>query len=193
MELPPTPEPAPTKPSTLARAIRNPLVTAVVALVVGIGIGAASAGGNPGKTAAAATPSATMQTTSPPTVAPTSSTSSAPAPAIPDPKATYTHSCDYLLGDFTESASGFRFIGSAKIKNTGNIGIVVTVTATWGQLGTAPIKVVKTARVPVNGSKTVQMTKVATSNQIDLQQAGNIGGQGCNVKVSISDEFGSVS
>jgi len=168
---------------------RNPLVTATVALVVGIGIGSASASGS-NKQGAAASPNSPAVTTSPPTIPPTStSTSSAPAPVAPDPKASYTKSCDYLLGDFSESMSGFRFVANAKIRKTGNVGIVVEVTATWGQLGTAPIKVVKTTKIAVGSSKTVQITKVATSNQIDLQQAGG-SGQGCNVKATISDTFG---
>ena len=55
-----------------------------------------------------------------------------PPPPDPKPDAKYSHSCDYLLGNFQDySPQGFRFIAEARLNNTGNVGVVVKVTASW--------------------------------------------------------------
>lgn len=113
----------------------------------------------------------------------------ASAAAAPNADGEFSSTCDYVLGDFTESASGFRFVADAELQNTGNIGIVVRVMATWKQAGGVPIKVVKTAKVPVNRSKHVGITRVASQDEIDLHQATD---QGCKVKATIVDTFGEV-
>ena len=107
--------------------------------------------------------------------------------APPDPKASYSQVCDYLLGDFTESSSGFRFVADAHIKNAGNVGIEVDVTASWDQIGGAPFKATKTVRIPYGGKKKVSFTRVATQDQIDRHQSTNAH---CRVKARIVETFG---
>lgn len=83
-----------------------------------------------------------------PTYSPSSSTYEPPAPD-PKPDARYSHSCDYLLGNFQDySPNGFRFIAEARLNNTGNVGAVVEVTAHWDQVGTHPITMTKTVKLP---------------------------------------------
>ena len=91
-----------------------------------------------------------------------------------------------MLGNFTATAQGYRFIAGTKIKNTGNVGLVADVTVSWDQLGRGPLKEVREVKVPYGRSKNVQFTKIATGDQIDLHQS--VGGlKNCRVKVSIVD------
>lgn len=115
-----------------------------------------------------------------------------PPPPAPDPKADYSHTCDYLLGDFSESPTGYRFVADAKIENTGNIGVEAKVTAIWQQAGAPAIKSEKTVEIPAGGRKRVRFTEVATQDQIDLHQSLGYG-KLCRVKVTLLDTFGSVS
>lgn len=112
-----------------------------------------------------------------------------PAPE-PSPDGTFGSSCDYILGDQTESSTGYRFVAGADVENTGNVGIVVEVEATFKQLGSQPIVLKETAKIPFGESDSIQMTKQVTSNEIDLIQAAQDSGEICSVDVSIADSFG---
>lgn len=107
--------------------------------------------------------------------------------ATPEPDAKYDSRCNYILGDFTESASGYRFVADAQIRNTGNIGIIARATAIWDQIGTDAVKATKTIRVPTGKTRKVQFTVVAAQSQIDLHQSAEAE---CRVRVSIVDTFG---
>jgi hypothetical protein len=109
----------------------------------------------------------------------------------PNPDAQYTHSCDYVLGNFQSfTPDGYRFIASASIHNTGNIGVVVKVKAHWVQVGSAPILMTKTATLGINHSTTVNFTKDVGQDNIDLIQADE-SGDNCGVTVSLLHTFGS--
>lgn len=123
----------------------------------------------------------------PPRPQPPAKTAQAPPPpaVTPNPGARLVESqCDYLRGDV--SGNNHRFVARTAIKNTGNIGLVVRVTATWNQLGGAPVKMVKTVKV-WPGSRSIQFSTHATSDQIDAHQAADAK---CAVKAKIVDTFG---
>jgi hypothetical protein len=110
---------------------------------------------------------------------------------LPDPKAEYSRSCDYVLGDFSENTStGFRFIAGSDIDNTGNVGIEVELKATFKQLGSDPIVITKKGKVPWNESRSLNVTKPVSQDQIDLIQAAQDAGDICSVEVSINSTFG---
>lgn len=94
------------------------------------------------------------------------------APAKPsadvDPK------CDYLLGDFASGTEkGYKFVGSAKITNTGGGDIKVRVTGRWEQLGSDPIREQKTVTVREGKSRTVRLKVLATQDQISAHQSAD--------------------
>jgi hypothetical protein len=109
------------------------------------------------------------------------------APPVANPDGRIESVCDYLLGNFTETRRGYRFVADATVRNTGNVGIVVKLTGTWDQIGGAPVKVVKTVSVPTEGRKIVHLLRVASSDEIDRHQSAN---SRCNVKATIIDSFG---
>lgn len=113
-----------------------------------------------------------------------------PAPE-PDPAVKYSHSCDYLLGDFTSyTPGGFRFVADAKLRNTGNVGVVARVHAIWFQAGGGKVEMTRFGvQIPYNGSKRVGFTKQVGSDEIDLIQAMNYDDQ-CKVEVVMVDTFG---
>lgn len=114
-----------------------------------------------------------------------------PEPAGPEPDDEYIDSCDYLLGDDSEyTARGYRFVAGTDIDNTGNVGIVVKVTAKWKQLGANPVTVTKTAKVKYGESKSVQITKPVGGPEIEAIQAVQDAGNYCSVKGTIVDTFG---
>jgi hypothetical protein len=122
-----------------------------------------------------------------------SNSPSTDAPPSANPAGTYSHSCDYVLGDFSENtASGFRFVAQAVIHNTGNIGTVDLVTARWFQAGTSPVVATKTVQVKAGASKRVGLTEQVSQNEIDLIQSLGYDSN-CAVKVSIGDTFGEAS
>jgi hypothetical protein len=161
-------------------------VSGVLGLVIGSAIGGAdttSADPNP-TTSATSDANHLFDSSDSPTV---------DAPPVADPSGTYSSSCDYVLGDFSDNtASGFRFVAQAVIKNTGNIGTVDTVTARWFQAGTAPVVASKTVKVLAGSSKRVGLTEEVSQDQIDLIQSLGYG-DNCKVKVTIGDTFGSAS
>jgi hypothetical protein len=105
----------------------------------------------------------------------------------PNPDASYESNCAYVLGDFSESSSGFRFLATADVENTGNIGVVLRVTATWNQLGGAPVRMMKTVKIRRTASRSVPFARVASSDEIDRHQSAD--GK-CKVKAKIVDTFG---
>lgn len=116
-----------------------------------------------------------------------------PPPPTPNPDAKYGQSCDYVLGDFTDyTATGFRFIADANITNTGNVGVVVSVRASWTQVGTKPVTMTKTIKVPTGAKRRVAFTKQVGQNEIDLIQSADYNHQ-CKVVASITDTFGEPS
>jgi hypothetical protein len=169
----------------------------VIGLLIGAAVGAGSATATNGegndRSALAASPAETQGPTSAPTAelsspSPEESTS---LPAIPNPDAKFSSACDYILGDFSNfTTHGFRFIASATIHNTGNIGVVADVKARWVQLGTKPLTDVKTVRIPVGASKHVNFTKPVGQDNIDLIQSAQGSGDICGVKVALTDTFG---
>jgi hypothetical protein len=162
-------------------------LSAAVSGVLGLVIGAV---GGASSTSADPTPSSNDQASSSANHLFSSPSPSADAPPAADPAGTYSHSCDYILGDFTNQ--DYRFVADATIHNTGNIGTVDTVTARWFQAGTKPVVASKTVKVLAGGSKRVGLTEHVTSDQIDLIQALGFA-DNCKVKVTIGDTFGEAS
>jgi hypothetical protein len=109
----------------------------------------------------------------------------------PEPDADYTSSCDYLLGDFSESGSGYRFVADARLKNVGNIGVEVKVVATWDLAGGQRVKAVKTVQLPEGKSKRVGFVEVATQDQIDAHQSLGFEQENCRVRATLTDTLGS--
>jgi hypothetical protein len=157
-------------------------VSGVLGLVIGGAIGGADTSADPNPTTSGSA-SPLFNSPSP----------SADAPPVADPSGTYSHSCDYVLGDFSDNtASGFRFVAQAVIHNTGNIGTVDTVTARWFQAGTSPVVASKTVQVKAGASKRVGLTEEVSQDQIDLIQSLGYDSN-CVVKVTIGDTFGEAS
>ena len=132
---------------------------------------------------------------------PPSPVTTTPSPSPPDtfsppapeasPNAEYSKSCDYILGDFSEHTNtGFRFVAGAEITNSGNIGVVVEVVATFKQLGSDPIRLKKTAKIPTGATKQVGFTDKVGQQEINLIQAAQDQGSICNVKATIVDTYG---
>ena len=119
-------------------------------------------------------------------------TSPSPTPEPePSPDGTYTSSCDYVLGDFTEgSDTGFRFIADAQLENTGNVGTVTRVVAEWYLSGGDSVKETKTVKMKSGASKRVGMTVPATSDQIDRHQALGFDAETCKVTATMVKTFG---
>ncbi len=116
-------------------------------------------------------------------------TTSAPEPEpSPDPSGTYTSSCDYLLGDFTETASGYRFVADARVKNTGNIGIVMEIRASWFLAGGGAVKEVRRVALDVGQSKRVGVTVPVSQDQVDLHQSYD-SGDSCKVTGVMVDSY----
>lgn len=159
----------------------------IVGLAIGAGIGSST---NP----QAQRTSSTAEFTPLPSPSQTQDFSFVPPPAEPSPDGEFSNSCDYVLGDFTNFTShGFRFVAGADITNSGNVGIVVRVTARFKQAGGDPIVLRKTANVPYAATKSVDMTKPVGQDNIDLIQSVQTGGRDiCTVDVAIVDTFGEV-
>lgn len=178
-------EPTPKDPRPVWR--RHPVWLGVVALLVlFFVIGAvANAFGGGSKGSAVATPADSSQ---PPAVVSTPSFTPTP-PATPDAKARYTQSCDYLLGNFTDTAQGFRFIARTTIHNTGNVGAVIVAKASWVQVGSKDVTKSKIVRVPWHGRKVVNFSVVVNQDAIDKIQA-DTGLNNCHVKATIIKAYG---
>jgi hypothetical protein len=149
---------------------------------------AGTSGKQAARTAATTTPPSSAQ---PPTT-PAPSTSAAPtsdAPPTAKPDGTYTSSCDYVLGNFTDNTrAGFRFIADAQMHNTGNIGTVNVIKAAWFQGGGKALTQSKTVKVPAGHSMRSGITLEGTQDQIDLIQT--LSGKNCKVTVTIVNTYG---
>lgn len=95
---------------------------------------------------------------------PDAATSSGPAANNgPDAKAKLTGTCDYSLSDTL--GGNDTFTAEVDVKNTGNIGIKVKVTASWPQFGFGPLTSHRTVTVPFHKTVTVQLRHSASSEQ----------------------------
>jgi hypothetical protein len=112
-------------------------------------------------------------------------------PPVADPKAQYDSDCDYVLGPLTNLQFHPRFLGDARIRNTGNVGLVVNVVATWAQAGSPPVAEKKRVRIPFGGRKVVRFNRAASQEELDLHQAVDRY-PACKVRATIIDTFGSV-
>src|SRR6266542_3442979 len=194
---PPDATPPPPRGGAPADFFRERWCFLVIGLVVGglIGAGIGAAGSGKGSPAGPAVVAVSAPVSVPPGVTPEPTS---PSPffspiAEPSPDASYSKSCDYLLGDFSEhTATGFRFVAGAEITNDGNVGLVVDVKATFKQLGSNPIVLKKTARVGYNQTKQVGFTKEVGQDEIDLIQAAQDQGDICDVVVTVTGTFGTV-
>lgn len=105
------------------------------------------------------------------------------------PDGEFTSQCDYLLGDHSETESGYRFVAGADLENTGNIGLRVQVVASWSLLGADPLTETRDVELEPGQTDSVQITVVATQDQIDMHQSADAD---CSVEVSITETFGVV-
>lgn len=104
----------------------------------------------------------------------------------------FTSSCEEMLPDDIMS-DAYRFVASAKMRNTGNVGIVVKVKARFDQVASANVTDEKTVNIPVGKSRTAKFSIPATSGQVDEYQASPDyfgDGDSCKVHVTITDTFG---
>lgn len=109
-----------------------------------------------------------------------------------DPDGTYESSCDYVLGDFSENPrTGYRFVADVSMKNTGNIGLVNRVKATWYLSGGGKVVETKEVKVKAGRSKRVGITVPITNDQLDLHQSLGYNTETCRVRVAMIDTFGS--
>lgn len=120
-------------------------------------------------------------------------TESTPVDPSPNPDGTFNSSCDILLASDINSPS--YFIGAAKMRNTGNVGIVVRVKAVWDQTSTSNVTSTKIVHMPVGSHHTTKFRVPATLDQIDeLQSSPDYDTDGgCKVHVSILDSYGAVT
>ncbi|SRR6266851_695033 len=123
----------------------------------------------------------------------TPASAAAPAPAVPDPKGTYTGSCAYTLGD---NPAGGTAMATAEVDlvNTGNIGTTDRVTISWPQLGYAPITATRTVNSAAGASTPVPFSRPLSSTELDNLQnyeMGHLGtGDYCTYAVTIMSTFG---
>ena len=107
--------------------------------------------------------------------------------ALPDPQGSFDGKCDYLLGDFTEGPGGYKLVAGGTVENTGNVGILAVVKASWTMLGGEPVTAQRKVKLPRGGTKDVQITSPATQGQIDQHQSAE--GK-CKADVTIVDTYG---
>jgi hypothetical protein len=166
----------------------------VLAGLVLVGCGTTPAG-PAAKISATTSPPAAATSTAPPSVVVTESV--APSPAAPDPHAELDGSCDYELStninDYERHAGDLA--AEVSVTNTGNIGVVITVTISWPQYGRKPILGSRSVRVAVEQTVTVQFTRVATSPEISRLQSAMEHDDyelNCDYDGRITDMFGGV-
>jgi hypothetical protein len=111
---------------------------------------------------------------------------------VADAKADYTSNCDLLLNSNFDSSTTGWLVADAEITNTGNVGAVIRVTATFKQAGSRPIRIVKKARVPIGAQKNVHFKRPVSQNETGAYQAapGYFNGNACSVKAKITTTFG---
>jgi hypothetical protein len=123
-------------------------------------------------------------------------TSFSPAP-VPSPDGTFsTGECDYTLGNPDFNAGGFphaRAIAATNVKNTGNIGIVLKVTAHWNVTGHASLTQTKLVHVLTGDSKRVTFSKAIPASLLDGLQSAAFQNHWCGVKATITTTYGDAS
>lgn len=146
------------------------LAVLVAAPVVFAGCGEATKTAEPAGTAATTAPTEMQET------------------VAPEPDASYTSNCSYLLGDFTNGPSGFRFVADAQVTNTGNIGVIVELQASWRQAGGTSIKKSRRLIVPIGSTLDVGVVRRVTRDAID--QIQSVSGDNCKAVVEVVDTIG---
>jgi hypothetical protein len=119
--------------------------------------------------------------------------SSVPDRNNPNPETEVTGTCDYSLSD-TSGGQNF-FTGEAGVKNTGNIGLKVRVTATWPQYGFDPLSVKKTISVDYKQTVTMRFRRPASPTQTLRYQSWQERHEyksGCTYKGKILSTYGGV-
>lgn len=122
---------------------------------------------------------------------PDAASSSGPANNRPDATAKLTGTCDYSLSDTMDGRD--TFTAEVHVKNTGNIGIKIRVTASWPQFGFGPLKSNKTVTVPYRKTVTIRFQHPASSEQtLRLQswQEHHDMKDGCDYKGKILETSG---
>ncbi len=123
-----------------------------------------------------------------PTSDPTSPSTPTKAPA-----AKYGHSCDLdLNSNYGQSPTGW-LVGDAELHNTGNVGVMVRVKATWKQAGSRPITATKKTRLGYKKRHAVHFKIPVDQNQVDATQSapGYLGGGGwCGVRATLVSTYG---
>jgi alpha-L-fucosidase len=94
-------------------------------------------------------------------------TAAMPSGALPYGRVSGT--CSHASVSNASQAHAADLVGHADVKNTGNIGITVTVTMTWPQLGQRPIAMTK-SNVKVDYGQT---TSVSFDRAVNQQQLTN--------------------
>ena len=162
------------------------IASVVIAFILGLAMGQVSVEDPDAKTVAA--PADTPEPTEEPVV---EEEEPEPPPAVAEPDGTFTHSCTYVLGDFSESPSGYRFLGDAKLTNTGNVEFVADATATWFLAGGDKVTVEKEVKVPYGESKKIGFKYVASQDELTRHQDYSLANnKACAVRVKITDSFG---
>lgn len=85
------------------------------------------------------------------------------------PRALYTGTCDYDLGETFDD--DYTMSAEVEVENTGNVDIKVQVTAGWPQFGHLPVSASKTVTVPYQKKVTVRFAKHASQVQIERLQS----------------------
>jgi hypothetical protein len=119
-----------------------------------------------------------------------------PAP-VPSPDGTFSSGeCDYTLGNADFSTGGFphaRAIAGTNVKNTGNIGIVLKVTAHWNVTGHASLTQTKLIHVLTGDGKRVTFSKAIPASLLDGLQNAAFQNHWCGVKATITTTYGTAS
>ena len=186
------PPPPPMQPPPKKRHILRWVLVGVAVLAVAGGVGAASSGGK--KQAATIATTHTQPSTSAVAALETSS-EAPPPPATPNPDGTVTGTCAYELSSDLDNYETHAADLNAEVdaENTGNVGIVLTVTVTYPHLAHPSIVMTKKVKVPYGQTVTVPFTRPVTQSQVSrLQdwQSGHDFDDGCKYKGSITDTYG---
>jgi hypothetical protein len=109
-----------------------------------------------------------------------------PEPELPEanPSGDYTSECDVLIPN---DDGPYRYVATARLKNNGNVGLVMNVTAWAEQVGAPRLKWVKTVKLPVGAKKRVDFDVALTEDQDDRYFAGDLD---CGVKAGYVNTFG---
>lgn len=120
------------------------------------------------------------------TATPSSSAPASSATAVtPDPHASASLTCDYLLSPGISAPN--HFVGGGDLRNSGNIGVIVKVTARWQRLGQAPARIAKSYRVRRGQTRTVNFSVPATIEDISAHQSANAK---CSTHATVAGTFG---